>query len=128
MLAIPGTHRWSIREHGTSATGGNLLSVNQELVPTPEDEQRAVPLELRPGEISIHHGHTAHSSCPNHSTRRRCGLAMRFIRPEVKPNGPGAAQGGWQPRLVHGQDRYGHFGHQPPPTFYAPVSSVRVSK
>lgn len=116
MLAIPETHRWSIQEHGTSATEGNLLSVNQELVLTAADEQRAVSLELRPGEISIHHGHTAHSSCPNLSDRRRCGLAMRYIRPKVKPNGPGPV-GGWQPRLVRGQDQYHHFGNHELPRF-----------
>ena len=62
MQALPGTHRNGIRAHGKSATSGNLLSINQEVPVTEEEEQAAVDLELRAGEISLHDGSTIHGS------------------------------------------------------------------
>ena len=43
-----------------------------------------VALEMKAGQISLHSDLLLHGSEPNTSDRRRCGLTMRFIPPEVR--------------------------------------------
>ena len=43
------------------------------------DESAAVDVELEPGDVEIHHPALLHSSGPNRSSQRRCGLTMRYI-------------------------------------------------
>jgi hypothetical protein len=114
MRCIPGTHR-GIREHGTASREGNLLSINQEAPVTPEEEAKAVDLTLRAGEISLHHGMLIHGSNPNRSTRRRCGLTLRYIPPSVRAVAPNSVKRPWTPIVVRGEDRYRHFDEVPPP-------------
>lgn len=108
MRVIPATHD-AIREHATSGKEGNLLSINQEVPVTPEEEDRAADLCLKAGEISIHHGVLIHGSNPNRSSRRRCGMTVRFIPPSVKVVGANSVNRPWTPILVRGEDRYGHY-------------------
>jgi non-haem Fe2+, alpha-ketoglutarate-dependent halogenase len=108
MRVIPGTHR-GIRQHGTSGRAGNLLSINQEVPVTPQEEARAVDLCLRAGEISLHHGMLIHGSNPNRSARRRCGLTLRYMPPSVRVVAENSVKRPWQPLLLRGEDRYGHF-------------------
>jgi len=109
MRVIPGTHH-GIREHGTSDRAGNLLSINQEVPVTPEEEAAAVDLELAAGEISLHHGMLIHGSNPNRSGRRRCGLTIRYVPPHVRHAVENSLKRPWLAILLRGQDRYGHFG------------------
>ncbi len=76
MQVIPGSHRKGIISHGKSEKEGNLLSINQAIPDEEVDESKNVNLELKAGEVSFHHGHLFHSSRPNNSTRRRCGLTV----------------------------------------------------
>ena len=39
---------------------------------------------LKAGQISIHTDLLLHGSAPNCSTRRRCGLTLRYMPPEVR--------------------------------------------
>jgi non-haem Fe2+, alpha-ketoglutarate-dependent halogenase len=111
MRVLPGTHRAGVREHGTASGQGNLLSVNQQVPVTPEEESRAVDLVLKAGEISLHDGALIHGSLPNRSTRRRCGLTLRYIPTSVGPaiSGPDGSVRRWNAVLVRGEDRYHHF-------------------
>ena len=80
----------------------------------PEDK---TAIELRPGEISLHHGLTIHGSGPNVSDDRRIGLVFRFVRPDI------AQQVGDTDfaMLVRGKDDLGNFTHVPQPsTEFAP--------
>lgn len=43
-----------------------------------------VDLELQPGDVSVHHPNCVHSSEPNMSDRRRCGLTIRYIPTDVR--------------------------------------------
>jgi len=52
MRVIPGSHGAGIRQHGTSGRAGNLLSVDQEVPVSAEEEISAVDLILRTGEAS----------------------------------------------------------------------------
>ena len=109
MQVIPGSHRLGILEHGKSARAGNLLSINQEVPEGLIDELRAVTLPLRAGQMSLHDGMLRHGSHPNRSTRRRCGLAVRFTTPDVRQVAPNSLRGYYRPILVRGVDRHGHF-------------------
>jgi ectoine hydroxylase-related dioxygenase (phytanoyl-CoA dioxygenase family) len=115
MRVIPGTHRTGVRQHGTSERAGNLLSINQEVPVTPDEEAGAVDLVLRAGEISLHHGMLIHGSNPNRSTRRRCGLTLRYVPPFVRHVEENSLRRPWSAILVHGEDRYHHYGDRPAP-------------
>ncbi len=108
MRAIPGTHH-GLRDHGTSARPGNLLSINQEVPVTAEEEASAVDLPLKAGEISLHHGALIHGSNPNRSSRRRCGLTLRYVPTSVKQSAPNSYGKRYQPVLVRGTDRFGYY-------------------
>ena len=106
MRVIPGMHHAGMLEHGTSERSGNLLSVNQEAEVSKEDEQRAVDCALKAGEMSLHDGMLLHGSLPNRSTRRRCGLTLRYIPTRVRPleTGPAGMDHAWKPIQVRGKN------------------------
>jgi non-haem Fe2+, alpha-ketoglutarate-dependent halogenase len=115
MRVIPETHRGGIREHGKSGRAGNLLSIDQEVPVDPDEDARAVDLELRAGEISLHHGMLIHGSNPNRSSRRRCGLTLRYIPPSVRHVEENSLRRPWQAILVRGEDRFHYFGDRSAP-------------
>ena len=55
------------------------LTLNQRLAAGSFDESAAVDLELRPGEMSLHDVYMIHGAAPNRSTRRRTGVALRYM-------------------------------------------------
>jgi len=117
MMVIPGSHLSGILDHGTSREKGNLLSVNQAVSDEAFDPDSAVTLTLRAGQISLHDGLTIHGSLPNHSTRRRCGAAIRYTTPEVRIVGNENQTFDWQAVLVRGEDRHGNLQLLPEPEF-----------
>ncbi len=110
---IPGSHKWEVREHAKAAQAGNLLSINQELPLSEDEEARAIDVELEAGQISVHDGMLTHGSNANHSTRRRCGMAMVYVPAHVRPaadcNVP------WVVSLVRGSIGKYHFDHRSGP-------------
>ena len=82
---------------------------------TDEEVAKAVDLELKAGEMSLHHGMLAHSSQPNRSSRRRCGLVMRYIPPTVKQAVLNSLGNRYRAVLVRGEDREHNFGEIPAP-------------
>jgi ectoine hydroxylase-related dioxygenase (phytanoyl-CoA dioxygenase family) len=82
-------------------------SVNRaaQTITEPLDDSAAVPMPLRPGWFSMHHGLCPHRSGPNTSPHRRIGLGFNYIPTHARPSGSirHAAL------LVRGTDRYGHF-------------------
>lgn len=109
MRVIPGSHRLGLLPHRTSRQAGNLLGENQEIDSALFDESSAVNFCLKAGTASVHHGELIHGSNPNRSTRRRCGMTMRFTTPQIKPVSTGPHAFSDQPILVRGEDKYGHF-------------------
>ncbi|MEK9671451.1 MAG: phytanoyl-CoA dioxygenase family protein [Rhodospirillaceae bacterium] len=70
--------------------GKVLISINrgtQEVV-EPFDEAKAVPMPLKAGEISIHHGLMMHASAPNNAKHRRVGIGMNYIPAHVRHTAP----------------------------------------
>ncbi|HWM48412.1 MAG TPA: phytanoyl-CoA dioxygenase family protein [Xanthobacteraceae bacterium] len=109
MRVIPGSHRSGTHRHVETFDKDNLLSRGQALADV--DEQSAVDIVLKPGEFSLHHGHLFHSSEPNVSDDRRIGFAMMFIPAHVE-----STLGRRSATLISGEDRYGHWDHDPLPT------------
>jgi len=62
--------------------------------------------------MSLHHGLTIHGSGPNSSDDRRIACVIRYIRPDMAPDGGHADHA----MMARGEDRHGHFDHVPVPT------------
>lgn len=117
MRVIPRSHKLGLLPHRTSGREGNLLGEDQEIDAALFDEPSAVDFCLKAGFASVHHGELIHGSNPNCSTRRRCGMTIRFTHPQVRPITDGPHPFRDKPILVHGEDRYGHFQYAPRPEF-----------
>ena len=80
MQFIPKSHH-SILSHKTELNSNNLLSsgitVNDIIA-----KDTAINIELKAGEMSLHHVNLLHSSTPNISSNKRIGFAVRYISSE----------------------------------------------
>jgi phytanoyl-CoA hydroxylase len=77
LRMVPGSHKLPLRKLVLRSDMPNLLmsSMEDEYV----DISNVVDIELQPGDVSVHHPNLIHSSEPNRSSKRRCGLDMAFI-------------------------------------------------
>lgn len=111
MDFVRGSHRNPILPHEDSNDPDNLLSRGQE-VKVDVDPADRVPIEIHPGQMSLHHGLTIHGSGPNRSDDRRIALVVRYCTPDVAQE-----VGGTDFAMpARGTDRFGHFTHISPPT------------
>jgi len=110
MTFIPGTHTSDQLEHRDTFAKNNLLTRGQE-VAVDVDESKAVTIELRPGEISLHHVRLVHGSPANPSNDRRIGFAIRYI-----PTSVSQIAGEDSATLVRGVDTFHHFDPEPRPS------------
>jgi len=55
------------------------LTLNQRVADEHLDETRAVDVELEAGQLSLHDVYLVHGSAANRSTRRRAGIAIRYL-------------------------------------------------
>jgi ectoine hydroxylase-related dioxygenase (phytanoyl-CoA dioxygenase family) len=116
MRVIPGTHTQPMMPQRETYLPENALSRGQEIA-VEVDEREAVDLSLAPGQMSLHHIWIVHGSNANTSKDTpRIGIAIRYTRPEVRQESPTRPYA----MLVRGEDRYGNFNLQPPPTFTSP--------
>jgi len=109
MAVIPASHTRDQIPHRDTFDRHNLLTRGQE-VAVEVDEGAAVPLVLRPGEMSLHHVRLVHGSPPNPSGDRRIGFAIRYIPTSIRQ-----LEGEDSATLVRGADRYHHFELEPRP-------------
>ena len=86
-----------------------MLTRGQE-VAVDVDEKQAVTIELRPGEMSLHHVRLVHGSPPNPSDDRRIGFAIRYV-----PTTVAQIAGDDSATLVRGVDEHHHFAPEPQP-------------
>jgi phytanoyl-CoA hydroxylase len=77
MRVIAGSHKTDLQELRRRTDVPNVLS--SEIDPALVDEGRATDLVLQAGGVSVHHPNIIHGSNANRSTRRRCGLTIRYI-------------------------------------------------
>ena len=109
MAMIPGSHKFDQMPHRDTFHRHNLLTRGQEIA-VEVDEAQTVLLNLRPGEMSLHHVRTVHGSAPNPSLDRRIGFAIRYIPTRLRQ-----LEGEDSATLVRGEDRFHHFEHEPRP-------------
>ena len=104
MRFVPGSQKKRLVPHQDTFADGNLLSRGQEIA-VEVDDSEAVDVILKPGQVSLHHGHLFHASGPNTTDDRRMGAAIRFIKPSIKQ------ESGDKSLVAHvaGEDRYDHF-------------------
>jgi non-heme Fe2+,alpha-ketoglutarate-dependent halogenase len=105
MRYIPGSHHLG---HLTYTLSENdEANVLNQTVEGAEQLAEPVNVELRAGEISMHSDLLLHGSEANESTRRRCGLTLRYCPADVR------AGLGWNAKgvVVSGRDEAGHWGN-----------------
>jgi hypothetical protein len=110
MGFIPGTHTTDQIPHRDTFDRDNLLTRGQE-VAVDVDESKAVTIELKAGEMSLHHVRLVHGSPPNPSPDRRIGFAIRYIPTSVRQ-----IAGEDSATLVRGVDEFHNFEHEPRPS------------
>jgi non-haem Fe2+, alpha-ketoglutarate-dependent halogenase len=86
-------------------------NVLNQSIDRPEQYGTPVAMELKAGQASIHCDLLLHGSEANHSTRRRCGLTLRYCAASVR------ADLGWNAKgvVVSGSDPSGHWANPPRP-------------
>ncbi len=102
LRLIPETHK-HLYEHYLNPTKNNLLGRGTTVdVSTMED--RILDVELKAGQMSLHHVNTIHGSNANVSGIRRMGFAIRYIADTV------SQRSYHHPLLIAaGTDNYGHY-------------------
>ena len=109
MRFIPASHHLGHLTYTLSETDeANVL--NQTVVGA-ETLGQTIDDELKAGEISIHSDLLLHGSEANQSSKRRCGLTLRYCPSSVR------AELGWNAKgvIVSGRDDSGHWANPPRP-------------
>ncbi len=110
MRVMPYTHRGEVMPHEDRYHNDNMLTRGQEITEGMDDE-KAVYMPLKTGQISFHNYRLAHSSGPNRAPDRRIGISMHFMPPDTEQ-----IVGDWDSAaLVRGEDKYGNFAPTPVP-------------
>ncbi len=104
------SHMNPILPHNDTYSESNLLSRGQEIAVEVADEDKT-HIELKPGQMSLHHGLTIHGSGPNRSDDRRIGLAIRYLNPNARQL---VAERDYA-MPARGRDAQGNFVHVEPP-------------
>ena len=102
MQMIPGSQH-EMKEHNDTYGEQNILTRGQEV--EVGDETRAVSLNLRPGQMSLHSARVIHRSQPNNSDDRRIGFVIQqYLPPHVVQTVQRTSV-----QLVRGKDDHGNF-------------------
>jgi non-haem Fe2+, alpha-ketoglutarate-dependent halogenase len=116
MRAIPGSHARRL-SHAERPQRYNLLRRTGLEILDEIDEEAAVAVELRAGELSVHHPDLVHGSSPNVCGHSRLGFVARYVSPAVRQ------ESNHHPVvLARGSDAHGHYARMdepPPPDFDA---------
>lgn len=78
LRIVPGSHRAKTL-HDHLHEDRSDLTLNQRIAAGQFDEADAVDVELEPGEMSLHDVYMIHGARANTSTRRRTGVALRYM-------------------------------------------------
>jgi ectoine hydroxylase-related dioxygenase (phytanoyl-CoA dioxygenase family) len=78
LRVIPGSHREQALHRHLKEDRDDVV-LNQRVADGLFDEGPAVDVELEAGQMSLHDVYMIHGSNPNRSTRRRAGLAIRYM-------------------------------------------------
>ena len=109
MYMWPNSHHQGQKDHVDTYGEDNLLTRGQTVMDVPEDE--IVPIELKPGQLSIHHPWVVHGSGHNLSSERRIGFAIQsYIGTDVDQ-----VLGEIYVQQARGEDPQGYHQHTPRP-------------
>ena len=118
VRVIQGSHLLDIQQHIDTFGEDNILTRGQQIENI--DEERALDIELEPGQMSLHHARTIHGSRPNKSANRRIGIALQsFAHPSTRQ-----VHGEDYALLVRGNDDYGNFTKGPRPKVEVDLANV----
>lgn len=121
MTFVKGSHKNPILPHADTYDENNLLSRGQEIRVNIRVADK-VPIEIHPGQISLHHGLMIHGSGPNTTGDRRIAAVVRYCTPDVAQQ---VADKDYA-ILVRGQDTIGNFEHIGPPNALFAPDSLRL--
>jgi ectoine hydroxylase-related dioxygenase (phytanoyl-CoA dioxygenase family) len=111
LRVLPGSHRSTLAEMRQTDPG----SVLRRRIDADVDEDAAVDLVMRPGDVEVHHPNIVHSSMPNRSDRWRRALTIRYIPTSTRITRPDEAS----PYLLRGEAVPGVNAYLEPPPFRA---------
>ena len=115
---IQGSHLLEVQQHIDTFGDDNILTRGQQIENI--DENYALDIELKPGQMSLHHARTIHGSRPNKSSERRIGIALQsFAHPSTRQ-----VHGQDYALLVRGCDDYGNFTKGPRPNAEVDLANV----
>ena len=120
---VPGSHHAGQLPHADDPDSALMLSRGQTVV-ADVDRSLAVPIELCPGEFSLHHTMAIHASDPNTGDDDRIGIGISYIPARVRHIGTTRLSA----TLVRGHDTYGHFDLEPPPTADLDPAAIAVHR
>lgn len=102
MRMMPGSHTLGVQTHEDTYDDQNILTRGQQV--NGVDEQDAVDLVLRPGQMSFHHPAVIHASAPNNGSDRRIGFVIQsFVTPAVRQT-----KGQTYAQVARGENLTGH--------------------
>jgi ectoine hydroxylase-related dioxygenase (phytanoyl-CoA dioxygenase family) len=111
VRVIPGSHHNGQLAHFDDHKDPlTMLSRGQKLTDAIREED-AVDLVLEPGDVSLHHTLTVHSSRISRSDEWRIGVGISYIPASVRHIGPTRLSA----TLARGTDRFNYFDHEAPP-------------
>ncbi len=102
---LRGSHKWGDFDHQDDIGEWNMIKRGQG-IPDRFDDETGVPLELKAGEMSLHHTDLVHCSRGNGGADRRTGLGISYIPASVSQTGSPQATA----LLARGAARPGAFG------------------
>ena len=109
MQVVPGTH---LRDRlAYELVSDEQRGVLSQSVPHPEQFGDPISIELKAGQISLHTDMLLHGSQPNPSSRRRCGLTIRYFPVDVRTKEESLAEG----IICRGSDPTGYWQNLPRP-------------
>ncbi len=79
---LPGSHKWGNFDHVDDTGPDNMIKRGQG-IPDLFDNEVGVPIELKPGEMSLHHTDLIHCSHGNSGSDRRIGIGTSYIPASV---------------------------------------------
>ncbi|MDQ6773925.1 MAG: phytanoyl-CoA dioxygenase family protein [Candidatus Dormibacteraeota bacterium] len=79
LRVVPGTHLWDLKPNRRRTDVANVLNAEIDVDPALIEEDKAVDIVLRAGDVEIHHPNVIHGSHANTSPRWRRGLTIRYI-------------------------------------------------
>ncbi|MGV9315002.1 phytanoyl-CoA dioxygenase family protein [Streptomyces sp. NPDC003691] len=116
LRMIPGSHELPLHKPAVRTDRPNMLfsASDEDLVREWVEKRGIVDIELRPGDVSIHHPRLLHCSEPNTSAGRRCGLDIGYIATTTRIHSEGIYL---DPLLVRGADGGGVNDYRPFPVY-----------